>query len=242
MQPGQIGHLVGDLAGQAGIAGHLKLGKLIYLYDNNHISLGGATGLIFTEDVAKRFDAYGWHTRPVADGNDTAEIAAAMRITLSDYERLIYEIKPVSFVCLDSVQDSETGSETSRYESIPDEGQPDPVETASNRELSAVIAERRSGDTLSRIAQVFGVSVSDLVNWNGISAHTTLRPGAGVVTSRGDVHYVITEHGVAYLHGKTIRQRAEAMIAIADPKFQAELEDHALKNKLLTASRSVVAV
>ena len=44
----------------------------------------------------------------------------------------------------------------------------------------------------------------------------TLQPGAGVVTSRGDVHYVITEHGVAYLHGKTIRQRAEAMIAIAD--------------------------
>ena len=44
----------------------------------------------------------------------------------------------------------------------------------------------------------------------------TLQPGAGVVTSRGDVHYVITEHGVAYLHGKTIRQRAEALIAIAE--------------------------
>jgi acyl-CoA hydrolase len=71
---------------------------------------------------------------------------------------------------------------------------------------------------------------------------TTLRPGAGVVTSRGDVHYVITEHGVAYLHGKTIRQRAEAMIAIAHPKFQAELEDYACKNRLLTASRSVVPV
>ena len=62
----------------ASLAGHLKLGKLIYLYDNNHISLGGATGLIFTEDVAQRFEAYGWHTRPVADGNDTAEIAAAI--------------------------------------------------------------------------------------------------------------------------------------------------------------------
>jgi acyl-CoA hydrolase len=71
---------------------------------------------------------------------------------------------------------------------------------------------------------------------------TTLRPGAGVVTSRGDVHYVITEHGVAYLHGKTIRQRAEAMIAIAHPKFQAELEDYARNNRLLTASRSVVPV
>ena len=51
----------------------------------------------------------------------------------------------------------------------------------------------------------------------------TLRPGAGVVTSRGDVHYVITEHGVAYLHGKTLRQRAEALIQIADPKFRNEL-------------------
>jgi 4-hydroxybutyrate CoA-transferase len=62
------------------------------------------------------------------------------------------------------------------------------------------------------------------------------------VTSRGDVHYVITEHGVAYLHGKTIRRRAEALIAIADPKFQGELEEYARKSKLLTGSRSVVAV
>jgi acyl-CoA hydrolase len=62
----------------------------------------------------------------------------------------------------------------------------------------------------------------------------TLRPGAGVVTSRGDVHYVITEHGVAYLHGKTIRQRVEAMIQIADPKFRPALEDYAEKNKLLS--------
>jgi acyl-CoA hydrolase len=70
----------------------------------------------------------------------------------------------------------------------------------------------------------------------------TLRPGAGVVTSRGDVHYVITEHGVAFLHGKTIRQRAEALIAVADPKFQPELEDYARRSRLLTASRSVVSV
>jgi len=47
-----------------------------------------------------------------------------------------------------------------------------------------------------------------------------LEPGAGVVTSRGDVHYVVTEHGIAYLHGKTLRERARALIAIADPRFQ----------------------
>ena len=56
-----------------------------------------------------------------------------------------------------------------------------------------------------------------------------LDPGAGVVTGRADVHYVVTEHGVAYLHGKTLRQRAEALIAIADPKFRDELYDFAAR-------------
>lgn len=51
----------------------------------------------------------------------------------------------------------------------------------------------------------------------------TLSEGAGVVTTRGDVHYVVTEWGIAYLHGKTIRERALALISIAHPKFRAEL-------------------
>jgi acyl-CoA hydrolase len=50
-----------------------------------------------------------------------------------------------------------------------------------------------------------------------------LKPGSGVVTSRADVHYVVTEFGVAYLHGKTLRQRAEALIQIAHPDFRGEL-------------------
>ncbi|HEY3837345.1 MAG TPA: acetyl-CoA hydrolase/transferase C-terminal domain-containing protein [Bryobacteraceae bacterium] len=57
----------------------------------------------------------------------------------------------------------------------------------------------------------------------------TLTPGAGVVTSRADVHYIVTEFGVAYLHGKTVRQRAEALIAIAHPNFQEELERSAFE-------------
>jgi len=52
-----------------------------------------------------------------------------------------------------------------------------------------------------------------------------LKPGAGVVTSRADVHYVVTEYGVASLHGKNLRQRAEALIAIAHPSFRAQLEE-----------------
>ncbi len=58
---------------------------------------------------------------------------------------------------------------------------------------------------------------------------TELEPGAGVVTSRGDVHYVVTEFGVAYLHGKTIRERAIALIEIAHPDFRADLRAAALE-------------
>lgn len=54
-----------------------------------------------------------------------------------------------------------------------------------------------------------------------------LKPGAGVVTSRGDVHYVVTEFGVAYLHGKNIRQRVEALAGIAHPRFREELLEFA---------------
>jgi transketolase len=63
----------------ASLAGHLGLGKLIALYDQNHISLAGATELVFTEDVARRFDAYGWHTRSVPEGNNTEDIAKAIQ-------------------------------------------------------------------------------------------------------------------------------------------------------------------
>jgi 4-hydroxybutyrate CoA-transferase len=69
-----------------------------------------------------------------------------------------------------------------------------------------------------------------------------LQPGAGVVTSRGDVHYVVTEHGVAYLHGKTVRQRAEALIQVAEPKFRDELREAAIKSHLLAASPSTIPV
>ena len=68
-----------------------------------------------------------------------------------------------------------------------------------------------------------------------------LEPGAGVVTSRADVHYVVTEHGIAYLHGKTLRERAEALIAIADPKFRPELEDFALRSHYLEQHKAALA-
>ena len=64
-----------------------------------------------------------------------------------------------------------------------------------------------------------------------IVAH--LDEGAGVVTTRGDVHYVVTEYGVAYLHGKSLRERAVALIQIAHPRFREELETAAKLNKIL---------
>jgi acyl-CoA hydrolase len=61
-----------------------------------------------------------------------------------------------------------------------------------------------------------------------------LKEGAGVVTSRADVHYVVTEHGIANLFGKNLRERVEALIGIADPRFQDDLEAAAKDRKLLT--------
>lgn len=68
-----------------------------------------------------------------------------------------------------------------------------------------------------------------------------LEPGAGVVTSRADVHYVVTEHGIAFLHGKTIRQRAEALIAIAHPKFRDELCEFAYRVRYLEPRAMLVS-
>jgi len=73
------GDLMEGVASEAcSLAGHLGLGKLIVLYDDNHISIDGSTDLAFTEDRMGRFSAYGWHTLEVADGNDTAAIAKAL--------------------------------------------------------------------------------------------------------------------------------------------------------------------
>ena len=62
----------------ASLAGTMKLGKLIYLYDENHISIEGDTSITFGENVAERFDAYGWQTIKVGDGNDIEEISRAI--------------------------------------------------------------------------------------------------------------------------------------------------------------------
>jgi transketolase len=77
----------GVAAEAASLAGHLKLGRLIYLYDDNDISLDGPTRLAFTEDVLARFAAYGWQTLRVADGNDVAAIEAAIEAARADTGR-----------------------------------------------------------------------------------------------------------------------------------------------------------
>ena len=62
----------------ASLAGHLKLGKLIYLYDDNHISIEGKTDIAFTENRLQRFEAYGWHVQQIEDGNDLTAIDNAI--------------------------------------------------------------------------------------------------------------------------------------------------------------------
>ncbi|MEW5868310.1 MAG: transketolase [Chloroflexota bacterium] len=68
----------------ASLAGHLKLGRLVYLYDDNHISIEGSTNLAFTEDRLARFAAYNWHVQSVADGNDVEAIDAAIQRARED--------------------------------------------------------------------------------------------------------------------------------------------------------------
>src|ERR1700686_514780 len=82
------GDLMEGIASEAAsLAGHLKLGKLIYLYDDNHVTIEGFTQLAFSEAVPKRFEAYGWHTSTVDDGNDLAALEAAIRDAQSVADR-----------------------------------------------------------------------------------------------------------------------------------------------------------
>lgn len=77
----------GVAAEAASLAGHLKLGKLIYLYDDNEVTLSASTQVTFTEDRATRFEAYGWQTIKVANGNDLKEIEDAILAAQKDLER-----------------------------------------------------------------------------------------------------------------------------------------------------------
>ena len=71
----------------ASLAGHLRLGKLICLYDDNHITLSAGTNIAFTEDRAMRFEAYGWHTQTVENGNDLAAIERALHVAKNEKQR-----------------------------------------------------------------------------------------------------------------------------------------------------------
>jgi transketolase len=70
----------------ASLAGHLGLGKLIYLYDDNHITIEGETALAFSEDVGQRFEAYGWHVQAI-DGHDREAVAQAIRQAQAEPQR-----------------------------------------------------------------------------------------------------------------------------------------------------------
>jgi transketolase len=79
------GDLMEGVASEAAsLAGHLQLGRIVYLYDDNHISIDGSTDLAFTEDRAARFEAYGWHVQRIEDGNDVEAIDAAIKAAKAD--------------------------------------------------------------------------------------------------------------------------------------------------------------
>src|SRR5712691_8856028 len=92
---GPLGHVIasdGDMmegvqAEASSLAGHLKLGKLIVLYDSNHVSLSGTTSLTFTENVGARFASYGWQVQSVEDGKELAAVDKALRVAQETGER-----------------------------------------------------------------------------------------------------------------------------------------------------------
>lgn len=82
------GDLMEGVASEAAsLAGHLKLGKLIYLYDDNRVTLSAGTDITFTEDCARRFEAYGWQVQSVADGNDLVAIEVALGAARAETQR-----------------------------------------------------------------------------------------------------------------------------------------------------------
>ncbi len=82
------GDLMEGVASEAAsLAGHLKLGKLICLYDDNYVTLSAGTPITFTEDRAARFESYGWHTQIVADGNDLDAISDALAVARAETQR-----------------------------------------------------------------------------------------------------------------------------------------------------------
>lgn len=90
------GDLMEGVASEAAsMAAHLKLGRLIYLYDDNDISIDGSTNIAFTEDRAKRFEAYGWHVQTVSDANDIDAIEKAVRNAQADPRPSIICVKSV---------------------------------------------------------------------------------------------------------------------------------------------------
>jgi transketolase len=88
------GDLMEGVASEAAsLAGHLKLGKLIYLFDDNHISIDGSTDLAFTENQEQRFEAYGWHVQRVEDGNDVEAVDKALQAAQADERPSIIAVR-----------------------------------------------------------------------------------------------------------------------------------------------------
>tara|TARA_A100001011_G_scaffold174374_2_gene183076 strand:+ start:11587 stop:13551 length:1965 start_codon:yes stop_codon:yes gene_type:complete len=90
------GDLMEGIASEAAsLAGHLNLGKLIYLYDDNNITIDGSTDLAFTEDVVKRFESYNWHVQSVDDGNNIDLIDMAIETAKKDNRPSLIKVKTI---------------------------------------------------------------------------------------------------------------------------------------------------
>jgi len=179
----------------ASLAGHLKLGKLIYLYDDNQVTLSAGTDITFTEDRARRFEAYGWHARSVEDGNDLVAIDDALRAARAETMRpsLILVRTHLGYGSPDKQDTFEAhGSplgvdevrSTKRNLGWPEEPPfllPEPaLAHAGNDPVSSALRARRSRNSRSEIHLRFCVTQSRLaVELSSTWSHSPLACGKG---------------------------------------------------------------
>jgi acyl-CoA hydrolase len=214
------------------LEGHKDLGIHTEMLSNNAIALvesGAVNGrrktihprkivLGFVLGTKELFDFV--HENPMFEFHPTSYTNNSFLIAQNDHMVAVNSALQVDItgqVCADSIG-------TYFYSGIG--GQVDFIRGASRSKGGKPIIALPStakGDTISRIVPM-------------------LSPGAGVVTSRGTVHYVVTEYGIAYLHGRSIRQRAKALIQIAHPKFRDELYEYCERTRWLQRPAGAEAV
>jgi len=239
------------------IAGYIA--SLIEDGDTLQLGIGGIPDAVITALSSQQH--LGIHTEMVSDG----VVEAIDRGVITNRKKTLHPGKVIATFVFGSQSLYEYVDNNPIFELHPCDYTNDPFVIAQNERMVAInsaievdLTGQVCSDSIgSKIYSGFGGQI-DFIRGAAYSKHgkpiialpstaargtlsrivPQLKPGAGVVTSRADVHYVVTEYGIASLHGRNLKQRAEALIEITHPGFRSELED-SLRRKYVTPKKSV---